>query len=70
MAFAFFGFGRWRQEKRFVGLAGLIFLFGFVGLAQFAAWLSQFFVLAAVGEIICWARGNYLYFVWLSQFFV
>ena len=56
--------------ETFCWACGADFLFGFVGLAQFAAWLSQFFVLAAVGEIICWARGNYLYFVWLSQFFV
>jgi hypothetical protein len=41
---------------------GVIFLFGFVGLAQFFAWLSQFFIRAAVGETIYWACGGHFVF--------
>ena len=57
---------RWRQRKCFVELARLIILLGFVGLAQFVAWLSHFFVWAAVGESSCWAPGAWRSFVWLA----
>ena len=53
LGFGMFLLGRWRQGKCFVGLARLIVLFGFVGLAQFAAWLSQFFCVMSGGRGKC-----------------
>ena len=59
-----FLFARWRQGKYLVEFARLIFLFGFVGIAQFFVWLSQFFVSvsAAAGTIFWWACGNFVLF--------
>ena len=61
---ASFLFTRWRQGKCLGEFACLIFLFGFVRLAQFFVWLSQFFVSvsAAVGTIFWWACGTFVLF--------
>jgi hypothetical protein len=59
-----FLFARWRQGKRLFEFARLIFLFGFVGVAQLFVWLSQFFVSVPVAAgSVCWrACGAFVLF--------
>ena len=51
----------WRQEKCLFEFARLIFLFGFVGVAQLFVWLSQFFC-------FCFSRGRDNLLVGLWEF--